>query len=127
MLKKVSIVIIIILIIIVSGDIITQNYTEETVDVSSKMLLNLKEQIKIDRENAKKELEIFEEYWNKRYNILTYYIEHDELEKVWVEVHAIKSNIETEDYKNGDEDIDKCIFLLNHIKDKEAFTVRNIF
>ena len=58
---------------------------------------------------------------------LAYYIEHDELEKVETELYTLNANIDTNEYEQGIEKIEKCKFILRHIQNKEAFNLRNIF
>ena len=53
--------------------------------------------------------------------------EHDELEKVDTYLVALKSNIESEDYEQAVENLDICVYILEHIDDKEAFLLKNIF
>ena len=65
--------------------------------------------------------------WENRSNNLTYYLEHDELEKIESELTALNSNILTRNYEQGRENLDRCYFLLEHVKDKEKVTLSNIF
>ena len=123
----------IILIIILLGNYITQNNTNKSVDVLSKDLIALREEIKKETNGEKREENIINQsnkisdIWKKEYIKMAYYIEHDELEKVETEITKIKSNIETEEYSNAIEAIDSCNFILEHIKDKTALKVVNIF
>ena len=129
MLKEI-IICIIIVISIVFGNSMTQNYTKESVNKLCSELMLLREtvsqenmeddKIKNDAENVYKE-------WEKRHEKLAYYIEHDELEKVETEVIGIKSDLETEDYEELIIGIDKSVFILEHIEDKYAFNLQNVF
>ncbi len=129
MLKEI-IICIIIVISIVFGNSMTQNYTKESVNKLCSELMLLREtvsqenmeddKIKNDAENVYKE-------WEKRHEKLAYYIEHDELEKVETELIGIKSDLETEDYEELIIGIDKSVFILEHIEDKYAFNLQNVF
>ena len=127
----------IILIIILLGNYITQNNTNKSVDILSNNLIVLREEINKETNKKtngeKREEDITNQFnkisdiWKKEYIKMAYYIEHDELEKVETEITKIKSNIETEEYSNAIECIDSCNFILEHIKDKTALKIVNIF
>ena len=129
MYKEVIISIVIIIGIFILNSI-TQNYTEESLEIMSEMFNEIKEEIKIDNPNqeelSKKSNEILKK-WQTRSEELAYYIEHDELEKVDTYLVALKSNIEREDYNKAAENLEICEYVLDHIDDKEAFLLKNIF
>ena len=129
MYKEVIISIVIIIGIFILNSI-TQNYTEESLEIMSEMFNEIKEEIKNDNPNkeelSKKSDEILKK-WQTRSEELAYYIEHDELEKVDTYLVALKSNIEREDYNKAAENLEICEYVLDHIDDKEAFLLKNIF
>ena len=124
---KETIIIIIIIILIILGDIITQKYTEKTVSEISIGLYELKDYISQNKEGKNKKIENIEEKWDKKSETLAYYIEHDELEKVNTEIAKIKADIETNNEKIAIENLERCIFVLEHIKDKNLIKIVNIF
>lgn len=124
---KETIIIIIIIILIILGDIITQKYTEKTVSEISIGLYELKDYISQNKEEKYKKIENIEEKWDKKSETLAYYIEHDELEKVNTEIAKIKADIETNNEKIEIENLERCIFVLEHIKDKNLIKIVNIF
>ena len=128
--KKELIICTIIVISIIIGNIITQNYTKETINITTQKLDELKSKITqedILTEEVKNEiLEIYDE-WNKRHDKLAYYIEHDELEKVETDLTSLKSFIEVQEYKEAVSELDKTIYILKHIEEKYAFNLKNIF
>ena len=129
MLKE-TIICIVIAIAIIFGDNMTQNYTKESVSELSRGLMQLREnagQENLDNEKIKGQAEDIYKQWEKRHEKLAYFIEHDELEKVETELVTIKSDIETEDYEELISGIDKSIFILEHIEDKYAFNLENVF
>ena len=81
----------------------------------------------LEKQNIEDEITKSSELWNKEYQTLAYYIEHDELEKVSEALVRAKANISAEEYNSAIENIDSCIFLLQHIEEKDKFTLKNIF
>ena len=126
MFKEVIISIIIVLCIIVL-DIITQNYTKETVLRTSEMLSKLKDDINNNEENILDEIEEIYAKWEERNGKLAYFIEHDELEKVETNLTNIRSFIEENDLIMAINEVDEAKFILEHIKEKNALRLENIF
>ncbi len=129
MYKELIISIIVIALIIV-GDIVTQNNTIKSVDEISGSLNLLREEIAkqdTDKKECRKRLEETEKIWEERYETMAYYIEHNELEKVQNELVKLKADIEMGEYSMGVENLDSCSFILEHIKDKTALKIVNVF
>lgn len=126
MFKEVMISIIIV-ISIIALEFVTQNYTKETVAHTSELLIQLKEQIKRDEGNISNDIEEIYNNWEERREKLAYFIEHDELEKVETNLTNIRSFIEVKDLEMAINSIDEAEFILNHIKEKNAFNLENIF
>ena len=127
---KETVICVVLVVAILFGNTITQDYSKKAVEDLSQDLLFLREEItksEVDQEKAQKETEKLEKEWKEKQNKLAYYIEHNELEKIEVELTAIQSHIETQEYQDSTSEIDKSIFLLEHIKDKYAFNLQNIF
>lgn len=127
---KEGIICFIVILIVIISDVITQNYTKNSIEFMDKKL----ETFKIDliqeekqKENINEEMDDVMRQWRKRYEKLAYYIEHDELEKVETELTSLKANIEVENYEEGIPDLEKSIFILNHIKEKFKLDIKNIF
>lgn len=127
---KEGIICFIVILIVIISDVITQNYTKNSIEFMDKKL----ETFKIDliqeekqKENINEEMDDIIRQWRKRYEKLAYYIEHDELEKVETELTSLKANIEVENYEEGIPDLEKSIFILNHIKEKFKLDIKNIF
>ena len=51
----------------------------------------------------------------------------DELEKVETELTSLSAYIDIEEYDHGVPELEKGIFILNHIKEKFKFDIKNIF
>ena len=130
--KKEIITCIIIAIFILVLNSITQNYNNESVEDLQQQLEHLKTDIlntienNNDDENLIKEFNKLLENWKNRYEKLTYFIEHDELEKVETEFNYIKANLETKQYEQAVPNVENSIFILEHIKQKFALQLKNI-
>ena len=131
MLKE-FVICIIIIISIIFGNYQTQNYTKDSVRTLVNELGGLRKEIfkednKVDEENVKDKMEKVLEEWESRHDKLAYFIEHDELEKVETSLTEIRSYVDTGEYKDSISELDKGEFLLKHIEEKYAFTLKNIF
>lgn len=125
---KEFIIILTVIALIVGLDITTNHYTQNSVAILSEELNDLREDIlQENKEIAQKKMEKIKEKWKERYNVLAYYIEHDELEKVETELVLLKGNIEVKQYEQGIPNLSNCIFILEHIKEKMALQIKNIF
>jgi len=129
---KETIICIIIVIAIVISNIVTQNYTIDSVKELTDDLTELKSELEkqeddISQENIKNKIQETEDNWKDRHEKLAYYIEHDELEKVETNITALKSFIVANEYAEAVSELDKSVFVLKHIEDKYAFNLQNIF
>lgn len=129
---KELIISIIIVVLIFVGNTVTENYTRESVDETNKSLSALREEIiknedEIDVNITKEKIDKIHEQWDSRYEKLAYYIEHDELEKVKTELTGLRGYIEKEEYSEAVPELDKSVYILEHIKDKTALNLKNIF
>lgn len=129
MYKETAICIITIIVIVILN-LISGNYTKESVNELTKELSELRsELLKEDVDNAKVQAKInyVFEIWKNRYNILAYYLEHDELEKVETNLNSISGEIETKEYSEAISELDRTNFILNHIEKKNKFELENLF
>ncbi len=128
--KKEAIITIIIIILIFAGEWITQNYTKKTLGKTQDQLRELKEDILNTQNNnsylIEKTDKIYED-WEKENEILSYYLEHNELEKVNTQIILIKGYLESDTPQDSIPDLEEGIYILDHIKQKEAFNLKNIF
>ena len=120
---------IIIIISIVVGNILTHNNTKSAIAEVNTNLQEVSNKIwqKENDNEIQDAISTSKEIWDDKYKVLAYYIEHDELEKVSEALVKAKSNISAEEYSSAIENIDSCIFLLQHIEEKDKFTLKNIF
>ena len=127
---KEMIISITLVILIFLANYYTQEYLDKSVEDTSKELEDLKETIKFEEvENniAMEKINTIHNNWDERYEKLAYYIEHTELEKVETNLTGVRSYIESEEYNEGIAELDKSIYLLEHLKVKGKFSLKNIF
>ncbi len=129
---KETIICIVIVVLIVVSNILTQNYTVDSVEELSNSLSELKSKLEeqeesIDKDDIKDKIQNIEDDWKNRHEKLAYFIEHDELEKVETNLTSLKSFIVTNEYSEAVSELDKSIFVLKHIEEKYAFNLQNIF
>lgn len=125
--KKELIISIIIIFVIVIGDKLMDKYTDESFDVISEKLSVLKENMDSTNDEKKRMMSEINKEWDKRFDILTCFLEHDELEKIKTGLVNTSSGLEVYDDKYVYEELNKTIYIINHIKNKEACRVDNIF
>lgn len=125
---KEFIIIFFVIALIVTLNVITNNYTKTSVNTLTEELSSLKEMLK-EEQNEKITYKVgdINKEWQKRYGKLAYYIEHDELEKVGTEITKLTAYINVQEYEEAQNEIDTTIFILQHIEDKEKFSVRSVF
>lgn len=131
MFKELVICIIIITSIFI-GNFFTQNYTKASIEETTSNLDELRNEITKDEKEinfdiARQKIDNIHEKWDDRYAKLAYYIEHDELEKVETELRGLKGYIEKEEYTEALAELDKSVFILEHIKEKTSLNLKNIF
>lgn len=123
----ISLVVIVVIIIL---DIITTNYTENAIYTLSQKIETIKQEIlneKKEENDLKKQISQLQEEWTNHYKKLAYYLEHDELEKVKIKLTRINGYIEQEEYKETYVELEETSFILQHIADKEKFSLQSIF
>lgn len=129
--KKEGIITIIIVIVILLGEWGTQKYTNKQLGMVESELRELKENIlQAESESATSDFlertnEIYDS-WEEKNDVLSYYLEHDELEKVNTQIVLIKGYLETEDAEDAVPEIEEGLYILQHIKNKQEFNLKNI-
>ena len=128
--KKEIIITIATIVVIIVGDIITQNYTKKCIGETNEKLLELKKEIlnkEIENGELRNKSEEVYNKWREDSKGLAYYIEHDELEKVDVQIQIITANLEAETPENSIPEIEQAVYLLHHIEEKRALKLKNKF
>jgi len=127
MLKE-AVICIVIVIGIFGLEIYTQNFTEKTVGEITGIFDKIEENIsKQDIEQVNNEIKIIGDKWEEKQKKLAYYIEHDELEKVHTAIVKMKSYVETENFSAAMAELEEGKFVIEHIQEKNAFNLQNIF
>ena len=125
---KEVIICLVVIITIVLLNLFLQDYTKNSVSFIIGELRDLKKDImKEDIEKTKDKMQEIKDEWHENYKVLAIFIEHDELEKVETDLSALEGFIEVEDYKTGINELNKSIFVLEHIADKYDFSIVNVF
>ena len=148
--KKELIIVIIIVIAITILDTITHNYTkinfakineqlEQIKEISEDIYIMEKEQDIAEntrkendnkpskQEKLKEKIKTMEEDWKTINNKTALYIEHEELEKANVSMVKFKRCIQLEEYTEAIAELENCKYILDHIRDKEAMQIINLF
>ena len=115
-------------------DCLTQKYTDKSINeaiqdlniIKENMKENIKDKKKDNKELVKKCNKYYQK-WIDYHKHLAFYIEHNELEKVETYYVSGKSFIETKDYENAINELEKTIFVMQHINDKYSVNLENIF
>lgn len=131
LIKKEFVVCVVIVAAIIVGDIFLQRYTKESLNLINEKLSEIKEDLKkgedLKKEEINKKIGEINKEWDKRFNILTCFLEHNELEKVKTQLVSITAGLEIHDNEYVYEELNKTIYILEHIRDKESFRIDNIF
>ena len=111
-------------------DYITQKYTDDAINEAIQDLTTIKQALQEDNVNQEKVInDASENYnkWLKHHKTLAFYIEHNELEKVETNYVSGNSFIENAKYEDALSELEKTIFVLQHINDKYSVNLENIF
>ena len=117
-----------IIVLIFAGDFISQKYTKKTVHELTEKLAILR--TNLEKENKDESIKMADDIYNRLeqvHNILAYYIEHDELEKMETNFTVCKSLVNTESYSFAISELEKTQYVIDHITDKYSFSLENIF
>ena len=130
--KKEIIICILVIAVVVIGNIVTQNHTKQCIQQINQELTDLKEKIMIPEKDGKQQelktkSQEIRKLWDDMQETLSFYVEHDELEKVETQLSLLTGEMETKLYDDAVPEIEKCQFILEHIADKTALTIKNIF
>ena len=126
--KNESLICIVVIILIAILEKVTGNYTKESVEYLKSDLYQIKQEIETeDKKKISEKVMNAKENWKDRANKMAYYVEHDELEKVNVYLVGVENNTETEEYNDAKSELEKCIYILEHIEEKYKFNLKNIF
>ena len=111
-------------------DYIAQKYTDDAMNEITTDLASLQEELKEeeqDYDKVTKHVNSAHNRWLEHQDRMSFFIEHNELEKVETSFISGKSLIESQEYEEALSEIEKTIFILKHINEKYSFDMKNIF
>lgn len=113
---------------IVILEIFINTSTDKLLDETSKKLEQLKVELKEENyEESKRKSEELNKIWFEYENKLSFFIQHDEVEKVTTKIAVISENADNGKFKSALEDLMETTYLLDHVKDKNKLKWKNIF
>lgn len=126
---KETIICLVLIVAIFVLDYITQSYTENIANDFFAKIDNMKSSIQENKthDELEESMEEIDSSWESAHNRLAFFIEHRELEKVETSFVNLRSFIETYDYSMALSKLDETSFLLEHIKDRNKFSLENVF
>ena len=127
--KKEEIITFIIIIFVIVTEIFTQKHTNNNLDELDERLKNLKEMTlskQYSNEQLKQTTEQIDKNWEEKNNELSFYLEHEELEKICTQIKKIKAHFDTDLEEEVVPEIEEGIYLLDHLRDKQKLNLRNI-
>ena len=125
--QKVLLIFVIFVLILIL-DLVIYFETDKLIDDTLSNLNQIKKTL--DNENlddSKNKAKKLEKKWFKYEKILSFFIEHDEVEKVSTKIVIIEENTKNKEYNTALEDVVETKFILKHIKDKYNLSLKNIF
>ncbi|MBR6033355.1 MAG: DUF4363 family protein [Clostridia bacterium] len=124
--------IIVIVSIVCATSFLLQKYLNNTSDEILAKLESLKNEIEIAQVESSntKVTEMSEDVikkWDEMNDIWSMLVVHQELDNIKLSILEVKGAVSTSSFDDALEEIDKAIFLVGHIKEKEAFKLKNVF
>ena len=126
--RKEFVICIIIIVTITVGNIVIKNYTNS----AGKDMISKLEELKIsigknNSEEIEKKLSEVNQIWEEKQAKLAYFIEHNEIEKVDVNLVSLKSYVEINDLEEAKREVDESCFSEQHKEEKYEINLKNIF
>lgn len=126
--KEIFISILVIIIVIIMN-IVSQNYTDTKMEEIVNYLTEIRNDLLVQKssEEVKNNYDKMYKDWKENFNVFAYYIEHDELEKVELELVTLKAYIDTNYKEDAVSNAERAQYIIDHIKEKYRFNLKNIF
>lgn len=122
---KEYVIIVLIIIFVIVIEVITNTITGKSISDINNSIEEVENSL--ESEEAKGKIKELCSSWKNEEKKLSYYMEHNELEKVGKLVDNVKSDIENDNTEDVKQELDEIKFLLEHIKDKQKLQLKNIF
>lgn len=106
----------------------------QNVEKNEELTLSLENKNELELEEVDKEIDgIIEDIsnlkndWFKEEKKLSFFAEHDELEKISYAITILEENAINNEYNNALENLVEAKYWLEHVKEKDSFRLKNIF
>ena len=139
-LKKEIFFICFIILFIISLELITNYISKKSVDTIYPKIVSINLSLeknnvmkenntldKRDKEKLQDEIIKLKRCWINMQDKLSYFFEHNELEKVTKSIVVLEENAKNEEYTNALEDGKEFIYWLEHFNEKDSLKLKNIF
>ena len=125
--SKEIVITVIILVAIIGLNAFIGKYVDDKLNYVLSELNDLRPLIEEEKyEEANQKIDEIDEYWKKSEDIVSFFVEHDELEKVMTEYTSLKTYCKLEQ-EEAFEALDKMAFIIKHIEEKDDLKFKNIF
>lgn len=125
--SKEIVITVIILVAIIGLNAFVGKYVDDKLNHVLSELNDLRPLIEEEKyEEANQKIDEIDEYWKKSEDIVSFFVEHDELEKVMTEYTSLKTYCKLEQ-EEAFEALDKMAFIIKHIEEKDDLKLKNIF
>ncbi len=125
--SKEIVITVIILVAIIGLNAFVGKYVDDKLNYVLSELNDLRPLIEEEKyEEANQKIDEIDEYWKKSEDIVSFFVEHDELEKVMTEYTSLKTYCKLEQ-EEAFEALDKMAFIIKHIEEKDDLKLKNIF
>lgn len=108
-------------------NVFTKKCTEDSINIINEKLEKVKNSILDSNEEYRKNIDETFDIWDEKKKCLEFFIEHEELEKIELELRELKAKDTSKSLEDGLINVEKAKFLLNHIKEKYRLKIQNIF
>ncbi len=123
--KEIAICLLILLIIVWFDIIFADHFSKQKEEIE--LLIGKLQEMVINNENLNTKSEDLYKKWFEFESKSSYYIEHDELEKISLKIKLIKKFVDIDENEHTVEYLEEIKFLLDHIYDKDKLRLKNIF
>ena len=125
--SKEIVITVIILVAIIGLNAFVGKYVDDKLNYVLSELNDLRTLVEEEKyEEANQKINEIDEYWKKSEDIVSFFVEHDELEKVMTEYTSLKTYCKLEQ-EEAFEALDKMAFIIKHIEEKDDLKLKNIF
>lgn len=125
--SKEIVITVIILVAIIGLNAFVGKYVDDKLNYVLSELNDLRPLLEEEKyEEANQKINEIDEYWKKSEDIVSFFVEHDELEKVMTEYTSLKTYCKLEQ-EEAFEALDKMAFIIKHIEEKDDLKLKNIF